>query len=221
MNVITYVASFCFLLLCGTASAEQGDWLVGEWSGVIGNWDNPGSPERFMSIKSIQPNGMATGSWSVTPEKPNKASITVNGEQISVITIANVRVQLKRDGEKLVGTFTLENGKSYPVALTKGSGQAVPAETFAGTVYGGKDCFASSTEMEVTYRGNRDSGNWVVTGGAKINFFGEVTGDTLKASYTTSRGERVTIQTQKRGDTVDASFRGTSGCGFTGKLTRK
>lgn len=105
-----------------TATTGSGHWLIGVWQGEISDYqDRTNGPIRTLNIVSVAPDGTGTGAWTVADPGTNFTTTksNVSGEDVTVITSANSRVELKRIGDRLKGTFTPRNGKSYPVELRR------------------------------------------------------------------------------------------------------
>ena len=123
------VALAIVLTIPGSAFGQATDSssLVGLWEGRVENFANPSGPNRSLRILSLD-RGKGRGAWFVTGADEYVAKIAADADRVSVITVANVKVELRRQGEdQLRGTFTLPDGASYPVTLTKSSESPDPA----------------------------------------------------------------------------------------------
>ncbi len=113
-------------------------WLVGQWEGKIERFPFKDGPARTLRVIKISPDGTAQARWAITGQGMGGADVRVDGVNVSVVTSAQSRVQLSRqDDNLLVGTFTLKDGRRFPIRLTKITG---PAE---------------QTKFEVSYASSR------------------------------------------------------------------
>ncbi len=95
-------------------------WLVGLWKGSIAGYTPPEGPARTLNVAGVADGGIATAAWGLqTARNFGSTNVTVNGDNVTVTTSANSRVELRRDGNQLVGTFTLVNGRAYEVVLSR------------------------------------------------------------------------------------------------------
>lgn len=101
------------------AAASQ-HWLVGVWKGTIAGYAPPEGPQRVFTVDAVAPDGTAVAGWALeSASNYQNTKATVRDDRVTVITSANSRVELRRDGDRLVGTFTLANGRTYNVVLTR------------------------------------------------------------------------------------------------------
>ena len=220
--------------------ARAADWLIGSWSGTIGEWRGKNSAERFMNVTSVAADGAATGTWSTAPEGRAKAKVSVQGDHVTVITSANSHVALKRENDRLVGTFRLEKGTTtHSIELFRAPNAAAPrppagrreepvegrrwGDTFVGLIqaHSAERCVAGSAEMYVTVEGGEVSGYWTSPGG-DLMFTAPLAGETFTVVVTTPRGEQFDIQGRRRGHALEASLNSVAtGCRLAGTLVRK
>lgn len=81
----------------------------------------PEGPSRTLHVVDVGSNGTARAVWALdTATNFRNTKATVNGGDVTVVTSANSRVQLRRVGDdQLVGTFTLGNGSTYGVIMSR------------------------------------------------------------------------------------------------------
>jgi hypothetical protein len=123
MSMLRIVA-IALLLAIGSglpASGQQPHWLVGTWDGEVrGLGNNPTGSMRSFIIASVPADGSsAQGTWK-TESTTATVAIAINGD---VITFKPGGVgndyRLTRQGNKLEGSWTANNGRSGGVTLTK------------------------------------------------------------------------------------------------------
>lgn len=95
-------------------------WLMGIWTGQVQGYTPPEGPTRTLNVIDVTPDGTVTGAWNVGPgENFHDTKVSLNGDAVSVMTSARSLIVLQRNGDRLAGTFTLQNGRSYPVELRR------------------------------------------------------------------------------------------------------
>jgi hypothetical protein len=107
------------------ASAQQSSPLVGKWVGTIEGQHVTTDSSRSLIINSVNRDGTADVLWGIT-EPLNKVPVRVTGDDVMVTALAGI-VQLRRQGDQLVGTFTVtqesgrrsQAGQVYPVTLSR------------------------------------------------------------------------------------------------------
>src|SRR5215475_2175701 len=114
LNII--FISFQFSL----AQQPESHWLVGQWEGEIEGFTSREGPARTLRVIAVSTDGIAQAGWAVTGRSMGEANVHIDGVQVKVVTAAESLVELKREREDLlVGTFTLQNRRRFPIKLIK------------------------------------------------------------------------------------------------------
>ena len=125
MKTITFflVSVILFSFQASLAQQTQTHWLVGQWEGKIEGYLSKENPGRTLRVIAVSPDGTAQARWAVTGQGMGGADIAVDGLKVTVVTSAKSQVELSREGDNLlVGTFTLQTGRRFPIKLTKING---------------------------------------------------------------------------------------------------
>jgi hypothetical protein len=102
------------------ARPASSHWLMGVWKGQVQGYATPEGPLRTLNVIDVKPDGTATGAWNIgTGMNFHDTTVSVNGDAVSIVTSARSIVALQRSGDVLKGIFTLANGRSYPVELSR------------------------------------------------------------------------------------------------------
>jgi hypothetical protein len=101
----------------------QDHWAIGVWDGAVkGAKLGADGPRRTLNIANVKGGGKAFGGWAASVNRAFGlgAQISIDGDRVRVTTQQYSIVTLQRSGDdKLVGTFRLRSGRSYPIALAR------------------------------------------------------------------------------------------------------
>jgi len=103
------------------AQEKQSHWLIGRWDGMLEDPSRKDGLNRTLRVFDVTPDNKAPAFFARNPLDTTRAECLLEGAKIKVVTLSTKRVvELTREGdESLVGTFTDENGRQFPIRLTK------------------------------------------------------------------------------------------------------
>ena len=166
------------------ASAQEtgSSWLIGRWDGNIEGFKGEGGPARMLRVHSISAQGAIVSLWGVPPQTRARAEVKVDGPQVKVfLPVSKITVELAREGDDvLVGKITFENGREFPIKLTKTKLPNQFDGKYSGTSSVGRGC--GSYHYDITVKNSLITG-WYrshVTKGSIATMTsadGEITGE--------------------------------------------
>lgn len=202
------------------ASAQEKHWLLGTWKGEIADFKGAGGPVRTMNVLEVGADGTAQVAWgTVSATKVGDVKVVVIGDVVTIMPTPKTRADLKRVGDRLEGTFTAANGRSYPFRLSR-----VVARRFAGEVQtSGRECrgFDPRANMEVELIGDSVNG-YLEDFSGKAAFKGKMDGASFESKRVSRRGNPQTITGTVTGDDMAVSFSNVNvDCTYTGTLKKQ
>jgi hypothetical protein len=180
------IFAFIVLFLLGyqNASAQQtqSSWLIGRWDGNIEGFIGQGGPARTLRVNRISADGTIVSLWGIPPQTRGRAEVKVDGSQVKVfVPSSKVTVELTRESDDVVvGKITFENGREFPIKLTKTKLPNQFDGKYSGTSSVGRGC--GSYHYDITVKDSLITG-WYrshVTKGSIANMTsadGEITGE--------------------------------------------
>ena len=98
---------------------KEKHWLIGTWTGELRDFKSNEGAGRTLKVTKVLADGTIEGQWGVTGSKLQKATITLDGKAVKVMTSANSRVELTQQNEKeMQGLFNTASGAARPYRLT-------------------------------------------------------------------------------------------------------
>ncbi len=118
-----FIVSSILTVVCAEPSIAAGEWLAGNWSGYI---EGLGQGEevrdigaRVLVFNPPAADGSVSGGMAIVGTPWGQVTGKLMGESVSLDVNSGSHLELKRNGDRLTGTWVFKGGQSKPIALAR------------------------------------------------------------------------------------------------------